>query len=657
MAAWPPIAMNGACPAPRCWARARSWPPKVPHCRRGPHEAALTVIDARGQRSQDSVRFVLPGPLQASNPLQADAGGTYEFVQGSPQRLQARIHGGTPPYAVQWDFDLDGRADAEGPAVQGDFASGHHLLRLLVRDAQGLEARQMTSVYVGRADEIRDLAVPLTIIGISDSGINPYHSEFSAETYPDPRVLELTRNFTRHPCEYISNYPCTSIAIPMTQGEGYYPEQDQALWHIDVGVEPFVLPSLLYWIPGTKIIGAYSTGGYDDPPADLILDNNGHGTGSAGVALGNRYGYCPSCLFYMVDGLDDDIVYGFDFAEITSHSHGYVGNAPLGVTTLNDPLDLLIDSPSKDAVERGVSVIFSAGNGVGNAFTVTNETYGSDQNGPAWTVIVGALRRDTSGAIVGEGTPAYISSWGDGWLPSACRTGVDATCAHSGTSAAAPYTAGTFGHVLRGVREALGDYRTGVRPGQVIAEGQPIVASPYLADGQLTRRELRGVMLKTAAPLDARTSVFPYPANTNADGRTVFEGYGVAAPNAAERALAVLLGQAELPNRSEEDSFFAVDCEIRDGLYGSYDRDGDGNADSCAADVASAAEFSGSAEVSNAAPFVPFARDDADLPRAPAARRAAGIPPVSHAGRRALPRAGRLRPAADGQRGRPPAVH
>jgi len=579
----------------------------------GHYEASLTVTDAAGASATDTVKFVVDGAPLLAVP-QALAGGTYEFESGASQILRGRVDGGEAPYEMGWDLDLDGAIDAKGAEVETDFPRGHHLVRFLVRDASGLESQQMTSVYVGSREEIAEDAIPLTIIGISDSGVNPYHSEFSAATYPDPRVLELTQNFTRHPCEYLSNYPCRSIAIPITLGEGYYPEQDQALWHFDAGVEPFMFTNLLYWIPGTKIIGAYSNGGYDAAPADLIVDNNGHGTGSASVALGNRYGYCPTCLFFIVDSLDDDVVYGFEWAEITSHSHGYTANLPLGATALNDPLDLLIDPSSKDAVERGVSVIFSAGNGVGNAFTVTNETYGSDMNGPAWTVIVGALRRDTSGAIVGEGTPAHVSSWGDGFLPSACRTGVDATCAHSGTSAAAPYTAGVFGQVLRGVREALGDYRTGVREGQVIAEGLPIAASPFLADGQLTRRELRAAVIKSASALNADSSLFPYPVNTNAETRFVFEGYGAATPNAAARALAVLLGEAEMPQRSDEDAFFALDCEIRDALYGGYDRDGDGNADSCAKDIAGDPLFAGNAAVSNEAPFTPFARTDADLP-------------------------------------------
>ncbi len=582
----------------------------------GRYQAQLTITDMQGQQASDTVNFVVPGasPVPA---LQVSAGGIYQFIDGSEQQLKAEIEGGRAPYQVAWDLDRDGRPDAQGLQAQVDLPPGHHLVRLLVTDADGIEAQQMTSVYVGRAEEMRDMVVPLTIIGMSDSGINPYHSEFSAATYPDPRVLELTNNFTRHPCEYIANYPCRARPIPLTLNGEYYPEQDQELWHVPAsGQFGRVQQGLLYWIPGTKIIGARSNGGYDDPPADLILDNNGHGSGSAGVAVGNRYGYCPTCLIHIVDTLDDQDVYSEPFAEITTHSHGYTGNVPLGVTALNDPLDLLIDPPSKDAVERGVTVMFSAGNGVGNAFVVTNETYGSDMNGPAWTILVGALRRDTSGAIVGEGTPAHVSSWGDGWLPSACRTGVDSVCAHSGTSAASPYTAGVFGTVLRGVRQALGDPTTGVRAGQIIAEGLPIPGSPYLADGKLTRRELRAVVLKTAAPLDARTSIYPYPVNASSADRYPFEGYGATTPNAAARALEVLLGRAPLPDRSTVDAFFAEDCALRDVLYGSYDRNGDGAADTCAEDVASHPDFEGHGSLTNAAPFVPYSGAIGEVPLA-----------------------------------------
>jgi hypothetical protein len=85
-------------------------------------------------------------------------------------------------------------------------------------------------VLVADPSRLAAETTPITVVGIADTGINPYHLEFSAETYPDPAVLELTDNFTRHPSEYIPGYPADSQAIPITLGQGYFPPQDEPIW-------------------------------------------------------------------------------------------------------------------------------------------------------------------------------------------------------------------------------------------------------------------------------------------------------------------------------------------------------------------------------------------------------------------------------------------
>jgi len=232
-----------------------------------------------------------------------------------------------------------------------------------------------------------------------------------------------------------------------------------------------------------------------------------------------------------------------------------------------------------------MTVLFAAGNGTANAFDTTSPVYGTSTAGPDWNVVVGAIRRDNQRAIVGDGTPAHLSSWGDGNLPSACRTGTVSQCAFGGTSAATPYTAGIFGTVLTAIRRNLGDSAVGPRPGQVVAEGFPVSGSAYLADGKLTRAELREAVLKTAFPLNQDNTqsvpIFPYPwtAPYNGDINVLFEGYGAATPNSAKRAIDVLMGVAALPVREAEDRFFDIDRQIRDSLWGGYDRDGDGKTD------------------------------------------------------------------------------
>lgn len=502
-----------------------------------------------------------------------DTAGPFRFLTGATQTLTATATGGTAPLASGWDTDLDGRLDATGTSVTTNLAAGRHLVTFRTTDARGFERRETTSVLVGTSAELARATTALSVVGVADSGVNPYHLEFSATTYPDPDVLALTANFTRHPSEYLAGYPANSTALPLTLGAGYFPAKDKAAF---AAVEQ----GKMYWIPGTKIIGAIDAdnNAASNAAADAtpILDDDGHGTGSSSVSTGNRYGYCPTCLLFFVEGLDESIATALPFVDITSHSFGYTGGLPIGPV-------LGPNEGTKVAAERGQIVLFAAGNGIGNAFDVPIATYGSDQTGASWNITVGAIRRDNQRAIVGDGIPVDISAWGDGNLPSACRTGTVGQCAFGGTSAATPYTAGIFGTVLTGVRQAIGDPRVGQRPGQVVAEGAAVADSIYLSDGKLTRTELREAVLKTAFPLnqDNEPSTFPFPATAPYAGESnvLFEGYGAATPDSAKRAIDVILGRALLPDRSFEDEFFVLDQAIKDTLYGGYDRDGDGDVD------------------------------------------------------------------------------
>lgn len=539
------------------------------------------VVADKFATAGDTVRAEVHGVVRPGGdprPLVV-SGGPYKFATGSAQALSGTVSGGTAPVTSGWDLDGDGVYESSGTSVTAALPEGTSLVTLKATDANGYERRETTSVLVADPARLAAATTAVTVIGIADTGINPYHLEFSAQTYPDPDVLRLTGNFTRHPSEYIPGYPADAEALPVTLGQGYYPEQDRPLWTGNQTVQV----AKLYWIPGTKIVGAVDAGGStgatssDDPSP--ILDDNGHGSGSASVSAGNRYGHCPTCLLVVVEALDETVVAALPWVDISSNSFGYVGGAPVGPVV--GPSD-----ETRAAAERGQTTLFAAGNGIGNAFDVPIATYGSDQTGPDWNVTVGAVRRDNQRAIVGDGIPAHISAWGDGNLPSACRTGTVGQCAFGGTSAATPYTAGVFGTVLTEARKALGDGRAGQKPGQVVAEGVPRDQSTYLADGKLTRTELREAVLKTAQPLNQRNEVSPFPYPLTApylgEANVLFEGYGAATPESARRAIDVLLGNAPMPAREFEDGFFELDRQLRDTLYGGYDRDGDGDVDSSA---------------------------------------------------------------------------
>jgi hypothetical protein len=552
-----------------------------------PIAGGWTVVLDRYTTVGDTVRVNAIGTVASADPRPVvTAGGPYRFAIGAAQPINGTATGAAP-LTVSWDTNEDGIGDTGGTSFTGSFAEGHRLITLKATDANGLERRETTSVLVARPDRLAVVTTPITVVGVNDSGLNPYHLEFSAQTYPDPDVLALTRNFTRHPSEYIPGYPKDAAAIPITLGKGYWPAEDTDLWTKKDATHPTGLEyGKLYWLPGTKIIGATQPGDLScsncEAGRHVILDDDGHGSGSSSVSVGNRYGYCPTCLLFIEKGLNAGPAAGYPWIDIQSNSWGAIANVPLDLVFSNNA------ATTKAAAERGQTILFASGNGAGNAFDAPISTYGTANTGPDWNVVVGAIRRDSQRAIVGDGTPSHLSSWGDGNLPSACRTGTVSQCAFGGTSAATPYTAGVFGNVLTQVRRVIGDNSVGQRPGQVAAQGVAVANSPYLSDGKLTRAELREAVFKTAFPLNQDNAqsipILPYPltAPYQGDINVLFEGYGAATPNSAKRAVDVLTGKMPLPVREAEDRFFAIDRQIRDTIWGGYDRDADGVTDSYA---------------------------------------------------------------------------
>ena len=497
----------------------------------------------------------------------------YTFVIGAPQRLSATAAGGSSPLSYEWDLDLDGAFERSGSEVTTAFPLGTHLVTAKVTDASGYERRVTVGVRV--VEPGADTGTPpIVVVAVTDTGVNAYHPDFAASTYPDPRVLELTGNFTRHPSEYLPGYPVDAEAIPLTLGQGYLPEQDRPLW-----TRANVALGALHWMPGTKIVGAYDSG--DSDATDLLpildddyeattLDSPGHGTASASVAVGNVYGYCPTCLLVFTEDFNGDpsLPYQQDWVDLVSNSYGPRGN--VGTAGL-----LFEEGQPLEVAEKGQIALYAAGNGVENGFVIPEQTYITEGSGPGWVLRVGAAERSTRKPIVGTGKPVDITSWGSGVIPAAAHDGgsIGATTNHSGTSAATPYTAGVFGTVLQAVRDAIDDDRAWQRDRPrtgVVAQGKPVPGSAYLGDGVLTRAELTEAILKSAEH-DSGADFALYPTTTpNNPGQLLVEGYGLADPDTARRAIAVLVDGAPLPDRPAEDLFFAADQDLRAALWGSW---------------------------------------------------------------------------------------
>lgn len=422
---------------------------------------------------------------------------------------------------------------------------------------------------------------PFVVIAVVDTGINPYHQEFAAEGYPDHRV-----DLGAHPSTYVEEYPREADALELSLGA---PSYDDAL-AADEGTWEGVEEGRLYWIPGTKIIGAYDDGGGIQSDPHNVLDEHGHGTKSAGVAAGNTTGSCDRCLIVAVEGTG-----GLSWAlaqpwiDLVTNSWGNLANAGVptaGIATV-DPFGIFGERAAKNthaAVGRGQTTLFAAGNGLVNAFATPETTLTSPYTGPDWVMTVGAIWRhadeegncgcpDDESIILASGKPVDVSSYALGEIPAPTAESVDGYDDHSGTSAATPITAGVMGDVLHHAREQVGD-RTGGTRDDAVAEGRPS-GTGLLADGVLTRAELEDVVKRTAEHTTSRwIGIYPVsPPTVFAPDDALWtqwaaEGWGVVLPRTGERAKAVLDGEAPLPERSMDEAMAEHDRTLREALWG-----------------------------------------------------------------------------------------
>ena len=431
-------------------------------------------------------------------------------------------------------------------------------------------------------------AKPFTVIAFVDSGINPYHQDFRAP------------EFQHHPSEFVEGFPedaaALELSLDVADRDGYAAarEADDETW---LEVER----NTLYWFPGTRIIGGYSTtnGGSGAYPERRIMDENGHGTGVASVAAGQFFGSNPNALIVMVEGLGDD---SLDWAtaqpwiDIVSNSWGNLGNVPLGST-----------SATKAATERGQTVAFAAGNGATNTnssclMTVpcvpvvgrpgavpavplpiedpckcktpdSNPSFTSPY-GASWILSVGAISPINGQAHWWHSVPVDVSSFGSKWRAAAYDgVGLEHNRDFGGTSCATPITAGVLSTFIEHARVEFGDVVAGQKDGQAVAVAAPgtdLPASGPLADGTLTRAEAEAIVQKTALPVEADPEKvsWDYAVRPTSPAYYVYQGYGVVDRGSQARGMEVLMGEAPMPERAEVDDWIEAMDAVRDVLWG-----------------------------------------------------------------------------------------
>ena len=438
-------------------------------------------------------------------------------------------------------------------------------------------------------------AKPFVVIALIDSGINPYHQDFRAP------------EFTHHPSRYVEGYPSDTeafdLALDIADKKGYEAARaaDDLEW---TGVQR----GSLRWFPGTRIIGGISMGSggqvcsgppsgglpvideaCKDPfPERPILDDGGHGTGTASVAAGRFFGSNPNALIVEVEGLGErslEWATSQKWIDIVSNSWGNLANLPLG-----DP------SMTKTATERGQTVVFSAGNGATNTNSYRFwpplpgedpckcKTPDSDNSmtdpwsGPPWLLTVGAVSPINGQDHWWHSYPVDVSSFGSKWR-AAGVFGTELTVDEAnietrdfgGTSCAAPVTSGVLSRLILEAREILGDTIGGQRADQAVAVG-PKSRAPKtgpLSDGVLTRDEAEALVQRTAFPIpaDPETLTWDYAVRPTTSAYFIHQGYGVVDLTSLELGLEILAGQAELPERADATAWIAATDLIRGALW------------------------------------------------------------------------------------------
>ena len=420
---------------------------------------------------------------------------------------------------------------------------------------------------------------PFVVIALIDSGINPYHQDFRAP------------EFVHHPSKFIEGYPKDAQAFDLSFSTADAKGYDAARKADDIDWA-LTKPAELRWFPGTRIIGGISLGSGDTvaPWAERkILDDQGHGTGTASVAAGRFYGSNPNALIVEVESLGEaSLNWATEqkWIDIVSNSWGNQANLPLG-----DP------EMTKVATERGQTVVVSAGNGATNTNSSTGfpaggpvedpckcKTPDSDNSmtdpwsGPAWLLTIGAVSPINGQDHWWHSYPVDVSSFGSKWR-AAGAFGVEIgpddanleTRDFGGTSCAAPITSGVLSRIILEAREILGDTVGGQRPDQAVAVG-PKSRAPKkgpLSDGVLTRLEAEAIVQKTAfpTPADPEKITWDYAIRPTTEAYFIHQGYGVVDRNSLALARKVLVGTEELPSRPEADQWIQAMDAIRGVLW------------------------------------------------------------------------------------------
>jgi hypothetical protein len=385
------------------------------------------------------------------------------------------------------------------------------------------------------------------VVAVVDTGINPYHEFFRAP------------GLTAHPSTWLPGFPRSAETVRLTLDApdvATAKAADEDTWaslELSKYGEEGEFDDHLYTFPGTRVVGAVSFGEYVDntdvslEPAPLrpVRDDTGHGTHSAGLALGANLPEADgNVLVVMVEVGKGTFDEGIRWAarqpwiDAVSVSLGVVANAPVGAPNGVGNSRNNVAWFTREGAALGKPTFVAAGNGVTSTGVAPDKctTYTSEYVGPIWVTRVGA-------ASSGDGSPTYwhcvpVEATARTNVASPSYDGMRGGTSATGTSAATPNAAGHWAHLMLAAR------RGGSRA---------------------TRLKALEYLLHAAAPPPAKPGASDpsaYPLSL-AD-----QGYGLIDARAVDLARTALLAASGPAARPETTEWFAEDRAIRIQLWG-----------------------------------------------------------------------------------------
>ncbi len=413
------------------------WKPTHTFLAAGEYTIDMTVQSAKGGRYTLSQNItVLPGPPAAAAP-EPDPEPTNPTIHVAIDGQEAvfAYTWDRPADQVYWDFGDGNTATDDAP--RHAYAPGDYAILLRVA-AAGVIKEATTNVRIDppldeAGEPIRTPGpAPRVIVGVTDSGVNPYHSVY------------YRANLTEHPCTYVEGYDdCSIPALRLTVGPG--DESYHERLQLDQNEWKRVKPGQWFWVPQTNLIGIHCpTGGQTQGGQCILDDESSHGTGTTSNVLTEA----PDALLVFNEG-SSSAQLATSPVPIDIESNSWGSLAPLYGGFVNGPTGSQI---CHDSIDSPFSLKFrSAGNNgpvpnMGDCWRNGYRTYS----------VSGGYPDGSHGSMSGS-APDFASYW---CRPVASTNSIDRWGSSCGTSFAAPTAAGTAAAALLEIRREL-DYAGG----------------------------------------------------------------------------------------------------------------------------------------------------------------------------------------------------